>query len=86
MPYSESTAVRIDEEVKRLVNQCYQEVEELLESKRDLITNLAERLLEKESISLPQIIEVLGDRPFEMKQSIKDYLSEIVSRQAQEAQ
>lgn len=61
-------------------------MEELLESKRDLITNLAERLLEKESISLPQIIEVLGDRPFEMKQSIKDYLSEMLSRQAQEAQ
>lgn len=47
---------------------------ELLESKRELIENLAECLLEKESINLPEIINVLGDRPFEMKESIKNYL------------
>ena len=34
-------------------------------------------MLEKETVNLPQIIEVLGERPFEMKESIKEYLSEI---------
>ena len=41
---------------------------------------LAEVLLEKESINLPQIIKVLGERPFPMKESLKDYLQEITKR------
>lgn len=36
-PYSESTNEIIDEEVRRIVNECYLRTKELLESKRDLI-------------------------------------------------
>jgi len=36
-PYSEYTAQRMDEEVKRIVDNCYKEVEELLEEKKELI-------------------------------------------------
>ena len=36
-PYSESTAEKIDQEVKNLVDKCYKEVEELLIEKKDLI-------------------------------------------------
>lgn len=50
-----------------------------------IVHRLAERLLEKESINLPEIIEVIGDRPFEMKESIKNYLNEMRERQEQEA-
>jgi cell division protease FtsH len=35
--YSEHTAQRIDEEVKRIVDNCYKEVEQLLEEKKELI-------------------------------------------------
>ena len=52
-PYSEETAAEIDSEVKALVDTCYQETKELLESKRELIEKLAEELLEHESINLP---------------------------------
>lgn len=52
-PYSEITANEIDIEVKKLVDECYEQTKALLESKRDLIKNLAEELLEKESINLP---------------------------------
>ena len=79
-PYSEETAQEIDHEVKNLVDTCYAEVTELLESKRDLISKLAELLLEKESINLPQIMEVLGDRPYPLKESIKEYLAELEKR------
>jgi len=51
-----------------------------LTEKRESIESLAEELLEKESINLPQIIKVLGDRPFPMKESIKEYLQEITKR------
>lgn len=45
---------------------------------------LAEELLAKESINLPQIIKVLGERPFPMKESLKEYLQELEQRQKQE--
>jgi len=45
---------------------------------------LAQLLLEKETVNLPQIIEVLGERPFEMKESIKEYLSEIKQREQEQ--
>jgi len=41
---------------------------------------LAERLLEKETISLPDIVDVLGPRPFPQKQSLLDYLEELKER------
>ena len=47
---------------------------------------LAEELLAKESINLPSIIKVLGDRPFPMKESLKEYLVELESRSQKEAQ
>ena len=52
-PYSEETAAEIDFEVKKLVDECYATTKELLESKRELIQNLAEELLQHESINLP---------------------------------
>jgi ATP-dependent Zn protease len=36
-PYSESTQEIIDEEVKKVVDDCYKEVKTLLESKKELI-------------------------------------------------
>lgn len=41
---------------------------------------MAERLLEKETISLPDIVEVLGPRPFPMKASLLEYLEELKER------
>lgn len=45
---------------------------------------LAEELLDKESITLPDIIRVLGDRPFPLKESIREYLHELEERQQKE--
>lgn len=82
--YSEETAAEIDFEVKNLVDTCYKETCDLLESKRDLITALAEALLEKESINLPEIMKVLGDRPYPLKESIREYLEELEKRKEDE--
>ena len=78
--YSDSTNYEIDCEVKKIVDQCYQETKDLLVSKKELIEALAEELLKHESINLPQIINVLGDRPYPLKESIKDYLEELENR------
>jgi hypothetical protein len=39
-----------------------------------LIEGLAEELLAKESIGLPDIIRILGERPYPLKESLKEYL------------
>ena len=51
-----------------------------------MFARLAEELLAKESINLPQIIKVLGDRPFPMKESLREYLVELETRSKQEAE
>jgi len=51
--YSNKTSLAIDNAVKQLVDECYLEITELLESKRDSIEALAKELLEKETINLP---------------------------------
>ena len=85
-PYSEETAAEIDSEVKRLVDECYASTKELLESKRHLIEGLAEELLTHESINLPQIMKVLGERPYPLKESVRGYLEELEKRQQDEAE
>jgi hypothetical protein len=41
-------------------------------------------LLAKESIGLPDIIKILGDRPFPMKETVKEYLQEMMERKEKE--
>ena len=79
--YSDSTHHEIDIEVKKIVDDCYARTKELLLSKRDLIEKLAEDLLHYESMNLPKIIKVLGERPFPMKESMREYLEELESRE-----
>ena len=41
---------------------------------------MAEELLEKESLTLPDLVRILGDRPFPLKESIREYLQELEER------
>ena len=57
----------------------------LLTEKKDAIEALAEVLLEKETISLPDIVDTLGPRPFPAKAQLNDYLAELRQRQEEDA-
>lgn len=78
--FSESTNQAIDEEINRIINESYGKCRELLEEKKEIIEKLAEVLLEKETLSLPEIVEILGPRPFPMKETLKEYLQELKDR------
>jgi len=66
-PYSEDTARLIDEEVRKLVERCYEEAKEILSlHKKDLIA-LAGLLLKKEIIFREDIEEILGKRAEPLK-------------------
>jgi hypothetical protein len=49
-----------------------------------IFLSLAEELLAKESIGLPDIIRILGDRPFPMKETVREYLQEMLDRKEKE--
>jgi cell division protease FtsH len=58
--YSEDTAREIDQEVKRLVDESYSNVRELLSGNQDRLKTLATVLLEKETIEGDEIRKILG--------------------------
>lgn len=67
--------------MRNIINDQYKACHDLLTEKRDKIEALAERLLEKETISLPDIVEVLGPRPFPLKEQLANYLEELKQRE-----
>ena len=44
------------------------------------MNRLAERLLEKETLSLPEIVDILGTRPYPIKDTVIEYLKELRER------
>lgn len=76
--YSDETNRKIDDEVKRIIDECTEKTMALLESKKSLVEGLADSLLEKETIDLKEITRVLGKRPFEPKSNFKAFLEEQV--------
>jgi hypothetical protein len=53
---------------------------------KDKIELLANELLEKESLDLLDIIKILGERPFALSDTIKDYMKEIETRKKEESE
>ncbi len=58
--YSEQTAVTIDEEVRKIVDEAYAEARSIVTSKRDVLDRLSQRLLEKEVLDEDEILELAG--------------------------
>ena len=59
-PYSQSMARDIDDEVKRIVDEQWERTINLLTEKKDILENLANLLLEKETIERADLIATLG--------------------------
>ncbi len=58
--YSEETARVIDEEVKKIVDSCYDTAIMLLTSNKDKLDVLAKELIEKETLSEAEVTELIG--------------------------
>ena len=65
--YSEATAIRIDEEVRRIVEEGYKRAWNVLESNRDALVRLAEALLEYETLDNCEIETIIKGEPFQKK-------------------
>jgi len=62
-PYGEATANLIDDEIRRIAEECQVEAERLLNEHRPQLDALAGALLKNDSLDEGEIIEVTGIRP-----------------------
>lgn len=67
-PYSEQTAQKIDQEISKMIEEQYQRAIKLLDDNKDKLTELAERLLDKEVIFKDDLEKIFGQRPFEKEE------------------
>ena len=58
--YSDETAGKIDEEIKRIIDECYDVALQTLNTNRARLDALADALLERESLDEREILKVLG--------------------------
>lgn len=75
-PYSESTAEKIDMEVKALVESAFERAVEILETNKDGLVKLGQLLLDKEVIYRDDMVDIFGKRMF--KRDIEDERKELI--------
>ncbi|GFP41910.1 cell division protease FtsH [Candidatus Hakubella thermalkaliphila] len=59
--YSEQVAFEIDKEIRRIVDEAYNKAEDILEEHRDKMDLLAEELMEKETLSRKEVLQLLSE-------------------------
>ncbi|MCH1385911.1 MAG: ATP-dependent zinc metalloprotease FtsH [Flavobacteriaceae bacterium] len=70
-PYSEQTAQVIDKEISQIIEIQYKRACDLLKKNKSKLKQLADRLLEKEVIFKDDLLNILGEQPFDVKTNDK---------------
>ena len=65
--YSEDTAIRIDQEIKRFVTEGYTKAKKILAENREVLCRIAENLLEREVLDANEVKMIIQDIPLEAK-------------------
>jgi cell division protease FtsH len=63
--FSEDTAIKIDQEVKKIVSEQYARAKGIIEENRDTMVRLSETLLERESLDGVQIRRIVAGLPLD---------------------
>jgi len=59
--YSEDTAIKIDQQVRDIVNRGYERAKEILTERHEILEALAERLLELESLDGREVYQLIRE-------------------------
>ncbi|MBQ6814521.1 MAG: ATP-dependent zinc metalloprotease FtsH [Lachnospiraceae bacterium] len=72
--YADTTAAKIDEEVKRIVDECYVKAKEIIIEHKDALERCAEYLLKKEKIGQKEFEALYNNEPIEeeIKEEVKE--------------
>jgi ATP-dependent metalloprotease FtsH len=77
-PYSQETAVVIDEEISKIIEAEYDRAIDILSNNRGKLDALANLLLDKEVIFKENVEEIFGKRPWD-KEETEDTTAEVVA-------
>lgn len=77
--YSEETAIKIDEEVTNIIKNSYEKAKELIINNRDFLEELAQRLLENETIRKDEYIAIA--RKYDENFNIEDFDEKIIEEE-----
>jgi len=69
--FSEDTAIKIDQEVKRFVMSAYQRAKDILTQHREVMVRIAEALLERESLDASEVKLLIEDKPLPERKRIE---------------
>lgn len=72
-PYSEATAEKIDQEVKKIISSAYNRTKDLLNKHKDKLEIVAKELLEKEIIFQSDLERLIGKRPFDTQTTYEKF-------------
>ena len=70
--FSEETAIRIDQEVKKIITAQYERAKEIIQENRDVMVRLAEVLLERETLDGVEIRRIVAGLPLDDAQPVED--------------
>ena len=69
--YSEAVAAQIDQEVKDLVDGAYRRCQDILEAQRDKLEQVAQYLLEHETMERDAFLTVFGEKTHEQPEDVQ---------------
>ncbi len=70
--YSEATAVLIDAEVRKIVDDCYKEAKDVLSKNKGRLKKLADTLLQKEVLNREEVEEIVGIKKKKKTNEVKN--------------
>jgi AFG3 family protein len=74
-PYSDATAEAMDEEARAIVDAAYARTLALVRERKDQVEQVAKLLIERETITHDDMVDLVGERPFEGDDQYKEYVS-----------
>ncbi len=85
-PYSQETAVVIDEEISKIIEAEYKRAIQVLTDNRDKLDQLANILLEKEVIFKENVEGIFGKRPWDKEEPTEVEATEVEAAEAEVAE
>jgi cell division protease FtsH len=70
--YSEDTAIKIDAQVKALVQQGYDTANHIIDDRSDALIKIAETLLEREILDGNEVLQIINGQPVEPPKGPRD--------------
>ena len=82
--FSDIVAHEIDEEIRKIVGECYQKATEILKENKDLVKLIAEALMERETLTKEQIEYLVEHKELPKETELEDMTLEELKELAKE--